>query len=244
MKLVWTIGIFSLFYSFSLFGFNTTNDFSLGFYWKDYPVKITILENDLKLKSTLEKLTIDAVEEWESRTGLSLWDLKSGTSNVLRWSRNFAEETKMDPSTVLAVAIRYATGPYFIKSEIVVNGNHPLNSDINNLLTTITHELGHTMGLDHSEEMQAVMAPTLQEPYLGLHEDDIAGMSFIYEETRKRQITGYISPLAYNEEKVTQPLGCGTVGLVGGANYISNFSSIVAGIILGFLKKVYKILFK
>jgi len=240
MKLYWIIGIYVLLVSNSLFGFSITNDFSKGFYWKDYPVKITVIENDSKLKSILEKLASNAINEWEARTGQSLWDVKSGSNNVLRWSRNFAEETKMDPSTVLAVAIRYATGPYFVKSEIVINGDHPINSDLDNLLTTITHELGHTMGLDHSDEMQAVMAPTLQEPYLGLHEDDVNGMNYVFEESRNRQITGYISPLAYKEEKLTQPLGCGSLGVVGGSNYLGNLTSVVSGLIIGFLRKLYR----
>src|SRR5690606_20329255 len=128
-------------------------------------------------------LAQDAVGEWESRTGLSLWSFEEGTSNIIRWSNNFASETKMDPISVLAVAIRYTSGPYFARTEIVINGGHPLNQDLTHLLTTITHELGHTMGLDHSENPWAVMAPTLQSPYRGLHADDIQGMAHVHSES-------------------------------------------------------------
>ncbi len=228
-------------------GYNLTQDFTNGFYWASLPVKFTIIERDPTRKALLDRLTSSAVKEWETDTGLSLWDLASnGTSNVIRWSSNFAAETKMDPESVLAVAIRYTNGPYFAKSEIVINGGHSaFNSPypaINNmnLATTIVHELGHTLGLDHSENMLAVMAPTLQYPYNGLQEDDLSGMRDVYAQTEKRQLTRFVSPLAFSgESEGKSPMSCGTTtpaatGSGGG------LASLALGMLIGFVRKAWR----
>lgn len=224
--------------SFQAWGYKFTQDFGGGFYWSSLPIKIKVLESDPVWKERLERLSEDAVGEWEARTGLSLWSWGEGTANIIRRSMNFANETKMDPTTVLAVAIRYTSGPYFARTEIVINGSHPLNQDLTHLLTTLTHELGHTMGLDHSENPWAVMAPTLQNPYRGLHNDDIEGMLQVYNETNHRQTTSYVSPLAYQETQSAQALSCGTV-TTSAAQSGSGTISLVLGMLIGMVRKLF-----
>jgi hypothetical protein len=233
--------VFLLLFVQSVFAYNITNDFLNGFYWKDFPISISVDEDDQDLKTTIETIATEAIREWEDRTGLSLWDLKSGTRNSIRWSTNFSEETNMDSSTVLAVAIRYTTGPYFVRTEIIINGEHPLNLDQENLLTTITHELGHTMGLDHSNEILAVMAPNLQIPYNGLHEDDVEGIEYLVDQSQKRQLDGYVSPLSYEERKTSSPLGCGSVGIVG-SNSLSGILSFIFGVLVTLVRKLFSFL--
>jgi hypothetical protein len=241
----WLI-IFSL--TSSAWGYNLTQDFINGFYWASLPIKIIVMDSDANRKAELLSLAEDAIGEWEGRTGLSLWDLTaSGTSNVIRWSTNFAAETRMDPHSVLAVAIRYTNGPYFAKTEIVINGNHNSfntgNSHLNkvNLGTTLVHELGHTMGLDHSHNMMAIMAPTLQTPYPGLHSDDLNGLADAHQQMEHRQVTRYVSPLAYGEEKSSgQPLSCGTTGPVSAAGSANSLASLGLGMLIGFVRKIIK----
>ncbi|MBA2403703.1 MAG: matrixin family metalloprotease, partial [Bdellovibrionales bacterium] len=172
---------------------------------------------------------------------LSLWDYTgSGTKNIIRWSTNFAAETRMDPESTLAVAIRYTKGPYFAKTEIVINGGHSLNQNEADLRTTLTHELGHTMGLDHSDVGQAVMAPTLQAWFTGLHQDDVHGIQAAYSEMDHRQVTGYVSPLAYETEQESQPLSCGTVGPVTATSGVSfnGLLSLAGGLLISFVRKI------
>lgn len=245
MWLKWII-LFSL--TSSAWAYRFTNDFNnvenggSGLYWQNLPISITVLETDASRKSMLEDLSRAAIQTWEDSTQLAIWDYTgSGTKNIIRWSKNFAKETKMDPESVLAVAIRYTKGPYFAKTEIIINGSHPYNAQESLLRTTLTHELGHTMGLDHSEVDAAVMAPTLQPYFHALHEDDISGMQAAYAEMESRQLRRYVSPLSYeNEESEAQPLSCGTVGpaTAQAGNGMNGILSLAGGLLISFVRKV------
>jgi hypothetical protein len=48
------------------------------------------------------------------------------------------------------------------------------------LLTVAAHEIGHTLGLAHSSDPNALMYPSYSGPYRTLGEDDIAGVQAIY----------------------------------------------------------------
>jgi hypothetical protein len=108
-----------------------------------------------------------------------------------------------------------------------------------NIGTTLVHELGHTMGLDHSENMLAVMAPTLQYSYSGLHSDDIAGMNDAHSQIEHRQEIRYVSPLAYaKDSESAQPLSCGTTGPVTAGAAGNGLASLGLGILIPFVRKV------
>lgn len=222
------------------FAWRFTQDFQNGFYWQTLPIPVTVIDSNPTRKAKLENFTKRAMREWEELgTDLDLWSyIPSGTGNVIRWSDNFQQETNMDPGSVLAVAIRYTGGPYFARTEIIINGNHLLNHDDTHLLTTLTHELGHTMGLDHSERFEAIMAPNLQTSFRGISFDDRDGMIAAYRETQNRQRTGYVSPLAYEDESSKSALSCGTVGAATAGS--QGGFSLVLGILMGFVGKIIR----
>jgi hypothetical protein len=229
-----------------VWAYRFTKDFDMetgGFYWQSLPINIMVVESDPGRKAMLEDLSKAAIMDWEDSTGLSLWDwANTGTRNIIRWSTNFAKETNMDPATVLAVAIRYTNGPYFARTEIVINGGHTYNQNQSLLRTTITHELGHTMGLDHSENNSAVMAPTLQPWYTGLHPDDVQGISAAHAEMIYRQQTGFVSRFSFSsEESQPQALSCGTVGPLQATSGmgLNGILSLAGGFLISLLRKVF-----
>ncbi len=100
---MWMKFILCLLLTTPAWGYKLTSDFMNGFYWHSLPINITVVESDPTLKSKLEYLSRMAVQDWESATHLNLWDTtNAGTNNIIRWSRNFAAETKMDPASVLS----------------------------------------------------------------------------------------------------------------------------------------------
>ena len=237
---MWKSIIFLLIFSQSAFAYKFTKDFQNGFYWQNLPISITVVENsDPSLKSTLETLTENAVNEWHQSTGLTLWNYQPGiqSSNVIRWTKKFKAETSMDEASVLAVAIRYTDGPYFAKTEIVINGNHPLNYNLTYLFTTIKHELGHTMGLDHSDVRSSIMWPELQGYGVGIDTDDVQGMTAAHDTMVDRQLTRYVSPLAYEESSQTNGMSCGTVTTTQ-SGAMQGLFSLISGILISFVRRL------
>ena len=57
-----------------------------------------------------------------------------------------------------------------------------VNSDTQNvdLLTVAAHEIGHNLGLDHSNDPNALMFPSYSGPHRSLGNDDIAGVQSLY----------------------------------------------------------------
>ena len=54
------------------------------------------------------------------------------------------------------------------------------DSDDVDLLTVAAHEIGHTLGLDHSTDPDALMYPSYSGPHRRLGQDDIAGAQSLY----------------------------------------------------------------
>jgi hypothetical protein len=214
--------LFALCIGQSAFAYNLTQDFRDGFYWSSLPVNFLVMDTDPNRLQLISDIAQEAVAEWEDVIVQNLWNVDSrqgspvSNTNIIRWSTNFASETGLNASTTLAVAIRYSRGPYIARAEIVLNGNHVTNSDPEDLKGVLVHELGHILGLDHSDTWGAVMYATFNT-YRGLHWDDVSGMNYTVGETKRRQAIGYVSPLSRNETSSEgSPLSCGTVDLSGG----------------------------
>jgi len=205
--------------------FQFTSDFSAGIYWASLPVGMEKFATTTEEGALLSSLLSQAENAWEDSLGSELWSIPSGfkfgapTGNSIRWSNNFASETGFNPSTTLAVTIRYRTGTFFSRVEIILNGeNQALRANLNNsLYQTILHEMGHVLGLDHSNSTNAIMFASLAG-INSLSLDDIRGVNAVYDETVRRQSVGFVSNLAASEKSEGNALACGSVSLLGGGN--------------------------
>lgn len=206
---------FSLTSSPKVEAYTFTSDFKNGFYWQSFPIKMTKFAPIASDSAMLEQLANDAVAEWESVIGKDIWEMSAVqnssnySGNYIRWSDNFGAETGYDPSRTLAITIRYNQGTFLQQTVIILNGSiaYLRQNWGNTLRTTILHEVGHTIGLDHSGDSSAVMAASLSTA-THLQSDDIQGANAVIDETLRRQSIGYVSPLASGEKKSA---ACGSV---------------------------------
>ena len=200
-----------------VYAYSFTQDFTKGYYWHSFPIQMAKFVTNSSDGPLLEQLTNQAIADWESVVGKNLWDIgpvqnsSSYSGNYIRWSDNFGAETGYDPSKTLAITIRYNQGTYFQQTVIILNGNLSyLRQNWGGALrTTILHEVGHTLGLDHSSS-NAIMAANLTT-LTSLQPDDIQGVNAIVDETLRRQSTGYVSPYSASTEKKGLVSACGTI---------------------------------
>lgn len=235
--------------SINSFAFNFTSDFQAGIYWSELPVSAQNFATNQSEGQVLSTLVSQAVSAWEDSVGKEIWDIPGSADvggspfgNAIRWSNNFAAETGFNPSTTLAVTVRYRTGTYFSRFEIILNGeNTALRNNLSNILyQTILHELGHVIGLDHSPFSKAVMYASLQGNNQ-LSNDDTSGAVAAINETQRRQEVGFVSELAKGEGEAANALACGSVAFIKGnppSGPGNGPITVLFGVILAFLLRL------
>ncbi|MDO9182175.1 MAG: matrixin family metalloprotease [Bacteriovorax sp.] len=223
--------------------YTLTQDFIKGYYWQSFPIQMNKFVTNPSDGAPLEELTNQAVEDWEGASGKNLWNFtavqtsSANSGNYIRWSDNFGAETGYDPTKTLAITIRYNQGTYFQQTVIILNGSlsYLRQNWGNSLKTTILHEIGHTLGLDHSTA-NAIMAASLSS-LSTLQPDDIQGVNAVVDETLRRQATGYVSPYSTTTSEKSGLLpACGTVEDIGNGKGPKNGpGNFIGSLLIGFL---------
>ncbi|KAM5129561.1 matrix metalloproteinase-18-like [Mantella aurantiaca] len=168
--------------------------YNRGAKWKTNMVTYKIMNTTALLPSKLVRdELIKALKIWEAVTQLKFVEVNiNQTADIdiffVSGLHNDGERNAFDgPGRVLG----HAFMPPFSKSKKSIDGDLHLDNDekwtINekkgvNLLQAAAHELGHSLGLDHSTIPGALMAPTYKgyKPSFQLHSDDIEAIQALY----------------------------------------------------------------
>ncbi|MBI5958010.1 MAG: matrixin family metalloprotease [Chloroflexi bacterium] len=140
----------------------------LTFYFHNCPTRLTC--------GVAQDTIRDAFQTWAEVSALTFREVnRAADADIeLRWS--FNEDEFGSPGDVLAFAYfpSYGGDVFFDDAEFwTAYGGET------DLYVTATHEIGHALGLDHSDDEAAIMFPYLIETS-GLDRDDIDGIQRLY----------------------------------------------------------------
>ena len=153
----------------------------IGRKWSKLALKYMFQNFTPDLSQTVVKRAIrDAFYQWDSNSRLSFSEVSSGADVEISWgSGDHGCGNHFDgPSGVLAHAYYPQDGRvHFDEDELWTDDNPPSGIDLESVAL---HEFGHTLGLAHSNDTNAVMYAYYGGRRRDLRQDDIDGIQYIY----------------------------------------------------------------
>lgn len=156
------------------------------------------IENSLSLTDTeVTNLFNSAINEWQGTPTINV-NYTTANESINQNDIYFSDNSLLfSGSAVLGVTrniFNDSTGE-IVESDIVIRNNIFLNNDVNSsfyLGNVITHELGHSIGLAHSNELFATMFYSVNRGQYSLSHDDEHGHKFLYS-NNTTSISGTVS---------------------------------------------------
>lgn len=147
-------------------------------------------------------IVVAATDEWNNVSALKILPilnngaLVQGASNLYFSSGASAVFSGMGSGVLGVTQTMYDSKGKIVGGDVVINDSTTLEVDTigsNNYLgNIITHELGHLLGLSHTEVKDATMIYTALKGQITLASDDKAGIHSLYPTSTKGTISGKI----------------------------------------------------
>jgi len=141
--------------------------------------------SDLSVNEQKQAL-IEAFKVWEDASGISFEEVySSSTADILIGFGTSPHSDLLNGTCPKSFETNILAHAYFpppngpLAGDIHFNDYYDWKNDID-LKTVAIHELGHALGLEHSDIMQAIMYPSYQGVMMSLYPDDIEGITTIY----------------------------------------------------------------
>ncbi|OWR40976.1 hypothetical protein KGM_212426 [Danaus plexippus plexippus] len=134
-------------------------------------------------KSRVEALMANALAVWAPHGNLRFKSLSSAADIQVSFaSKDHGDGFPFDgPGHVVAHAFPPPHGAmHFDDDEQWGDNANEEDEDVTDFFAVAVHEVGHALGLSHSNVKSSVMYPYYQVPVEKLHEDDILGMQELY----------------------------------------------------------------
>merc|ERR1712047_137930 len=134
-------------------------------------------------KRDVDETTAKAFNVWQEATGLTFEQRPVGSVHIeIRFEKY--EHGDGDPFDGPGGTLAHAYFPQYGGDIHVDDTEYWTISSYRgtNLLQTMTHELGHSLGLSHSDVRSAIMAPFYRgwDPFMKLDEDDVRAIQSLY----------------------------------------------------------------
>merc|ERR1719309_731818 len=144
---------------------------------KSYPSTIDLTKSDVDIE--IRK----AFDMWQDASALSFKEITSGTADIEIDFKSY-DHGDGNPFDGQGGVLAHAYFPQF-GGAAHFDDSEPWSVTEyvgNQLLNTLTHEFGHSLGLRHSKEKNSIMAPFYKgwDPKLKLEKDDIKGIQALY----------------------------------------------------------------
>jgi hypothetical protein len=155
--------------------------------WGKFNIAYFFINGTDKLKGDIERDTVrQAFDLWTQQTPLTFTEAanRADADIVIGWGAG--EHGDGDPFDGPGDVLAHASFPNpYDERQVFLHfddDEHWVNSNTQNvdILTVAAHEIGHTLGLAHSNDPNALMYPSYSGPHRYLGNDDIAGAQSLY----------------------------------------------------------------
>lgn len=185
-----------IFFSDSLWAYQSSlNEYSKPLRWGNTSASIsTSIPGEGLTSADVESSLSLSVNQWNSVNAFQLYTSGTSSNNELKFDENFSYG-----SGILAVTeVSYGASGVINSAKIFLNdrdfdftSNPSVTSKIY-LPTVLTHELGHFLGLSHSEVLDATMFYSFFSGQETITSDDAAGLRSKYKKSQFGKIYGHV----------------------------------------------------